>query len=393
MKPTISSSISGIKASPIREIAAKLEALKEDPELIGLGGGEPSLSPPDFVLEKAGEILKNSHGYCATAGLKKLRERISELMRDEGFDLSLENILITNAASNGISVAFKALVNPGDEVITILPTYVAYPGLIQLNKAKMIEVRTEIENNFRINLDELNEKINKGKTKAIIVISPDNPTGRILNEKEVKTIGEIARDNGIAILSDEAYYLITYNGKFKPFNDFIDNLVGIRSFSKTASAPEWRIGYNYSSKEIIDAMTKANQYDIICPNVVSQKLILEFLKPENKEKREAYNKYVVETYKRRMEAMGKSLEENLSEAKVVRPNGAFYYFIKIPGIKDDAKFARELLDQKKVAIVQGSAFGMKPNEGYFRLTFVSENEKRIDEGIKKIADFLKNYKN
>ncbi|MCW1296432.1 MAG: pyridoxal phosphate-dependent aminotransferase [Candidatus Parvarchaeota archaeon] len=393
MKPTISSSISSLKASPIREIATKLEILKEDPELIGLGGGEPSLDPPDFLLEKAGEILKNSKGYCATAGFKKLRQRIAECMKEEGFELTLENILITNAASNGISVAFKSLINPGDEVITILPTYVAYPGLIQLNNAKMVEIRTGIENNFRIDIDELNEKVNKGKTKAIIVISPDNPTGRILNKKEVRAIGEIAKENGMAILSDEAYYLITYNGKFEPFNEFMDNLVGIRSFSKTASAPQWRIGYNYANKDIIDAMIKANQYDIICPNVVSQKLIIEFLKEENRAKREAYTKYVVETYKKRMEAMGKSLEEHLPEADFVKPDGAFYYFVRIPGIKDDAKFVSELLDTKKVAIVQGSAFGMRKDEGYFRLTFVSENEERINEGIKKIAEFLKNYKN
>ncbi|MCW1305074.1 MAG: pyridoxal phosphate-dependent aminotransferase [Candidatus Parvarchaeota archaeon] len=393
MKPTISSSISSLKASPIREIATKLEILKEDPELIGLGGGEPSLDPPDFLLEKAGEILKNSKGYCATAGFKKLRQRIAECMKEEGFELTLENILITNAASNGISVAFKSLINPGDEVITILPTYVAYPGLIQLNNAKMVEIRTGIENNFRIDIDELNEKVNKGKTKAIIVISPDNPTGRILNKKEVRAIGEIAKENGMAILSDEAYYLITYNGKFEPFNEFMDNLVGIRSFSKTASAPQWRIGYNYANKDIIDAMIKANQYDIICPNVVSQKLIIEFLKEENRAKREAYTKYVVETYKKRMEAMGKSLEEHLPEADFVKPDGAFYYFVRIPGIKDDAKFVSELLDTKKVVIVQGSAFGMRKDEGYFRLTFVSENEERINEGIKKIAEFLKNYKN
>jgi aspartate aminotransferase len=388
--PRINPLVQAVKQNPIREMTKRLENARGDPEIISFGGGQPSLPPPDFVLEKAGEYLKQIrvHRYTSTPGLPEVRDALAKMMvREERWsDLNENNILMTQSGSNGIEAAVSALAKEGDEAIVITPTYVGYLGTLQTHGVKINPVKRLPSEGFRIDFERLNETIRRGKSKFIIVCTPDNPTGRILSSGEIKAIGDFAQDYGLAVISDESYYRITYEEDFRSFRDYLPNLIGVRSFSKTASATGWRIGYNYADHELLDAMEKVNQFRMLCVSPFFQELVYEFVQAH--EEREEYLRSVVSVYKGRRDAMALSLEKKLPDARFQIPQGAFYYFIHLPGIADDVAFSEELYDSVKVATVPGSAFGMSPDEGLFRLTFVSEEPSRIDEGIERIGRFV-----
>jgi aspartate aminotransferase len=388
--PRINPLVQAVKQSPIREMTKRIENARGDPEIISFGGGQPSFPPPEFVLRKAGEYLKQIrvHRYTSTPGLVEVRDALAKMMvREEGWsDIDESNILLTQSGSNGIEVAVSALAREGDEAIVITPTYAGYIGTLQTHGVKINPVRRLLEEGYKIDFDLLNEKIRKGKSRFIIVCSPDNPTGRILSSGEVKTIGDLAQENGLAIISDESYYRIVYEEDFRSFRDYLPNLIGVRSFSKTASATGWRVGYSYSDSQLLEAMEKVNQFRMLCVSPFFQELVYEFV--EGHEQREEYLRNVVAAYRERRDAMGKSLGTRLPQVKFQVPQGAFYYFIHIPGISDDVAFSEDLYSAVKVATVPGSAFGMNRDEGFFRLTFVSEEPARIDEGIGRIAKYV-----
>ncbi len=388
--PKTASLIQQLKQSPIREITKRLAQAGKDPQIISFGGGQPSLSPPEFVLEKAPGYLRQtrSHRYSSTPGIPELRDSIAKMMTlEEAWpDLDPSNILVTQSATNGIEVALSTLAQEGDEAIIISPTYPGFIGALSTHGVKTSIIHTHVENGFRVNINILNEKISRNKTKMIIAVNPDNPTGRILSAQEVKAIGELAEDNGLGIVSDESYYKILYDDSFASFQDHLSNLVGVRSFSKTASATGWRIGYNYSSFQMTDAMERVNQFRTLCVAPFFQQMIYEFIIDHTR--REEYIRTVLEAYKARRDTMGESLRKRLPTARFIVPQAGFYYFIRIPSIPDDTDFAQRIFNETKVAIVPGSAFGMPSDGGYFRLTFVSEEPEKIDEGIHRIADYL-----
>ena len=392
-RPRINPLVQAVRHNPIREMTKRLENARGDPEIISFGGGQPSLPPPKFALDRASDYLKQIrvHRYTSTPGLPEVRDAIAKMMvREEVWsNIDANNILLTQSGSNGIEVAVSALAREGDEALVITPTYTGYLGTLQTHGVKINSVRRLPEENFRIDFDRLNEKIRKGKSRFIIVCTPDNPTGRILASGEIKTIGDLAQDNGLAIISDESYYRITYEEDFRSFRDYLPNLIGVRSFSKTASATGWRIGYNYADKELLDAMEKVNQFRMLCVAPFFQELVYEFVQAH--EEREEYLHHVVSVYKERRDAMAESLKKQIPEAKFHTPQGAFYHFIQLPGIQDDTSFSEDLYNTVKVAIVPGSAFGMGADEGFFRLTFVSEEPPTIDEGVGRIAKYFEEH--
>ncbi len=385
--PMVNEHIKSLRQSPIRELTKRLEEARNDPEIISFGGGQPSLPPPKFIQEKAPEYFKQirSHRYTSTPGIPELRNAIATMMtQEEGWEgLGQNNVLVTQSATNGIEVMLSALARGGDEAMVVSPVYPGFIGALETHGLRMKFLKTSVDNGFRLDLTLLNEKIVRGKTKMLIVISPDNPTGRMLSRAEVKAIGEIVLETGITVVCDESYYRIVYEGEHVPFEDYLTNLVGVRSFSKTASATGWRIGYNYSSRELIEAMEKVNQFRVLCVSPFFQGLVYEFIM--NHTEREAYLQHVVETYKLRRDAMAASVRKWLPYAKFTPPQAGFYYFIRLPGIVNDIRFSNQLFEESKVAVVPGSAFGMRPDSGYFRLTFVSEEPSKIDRGVQRIA--------
>ncbi len=389
-RPSLNPNIRTLKQSPIRELTKLLEQARNDPEVISFGGGQPSFPPPKFVMEKEVEYFKQSrsHRYSSTPGNEELRDGIAKMMlREEGWEyLEASNILVTQSATNGLEAAVTTLAREGDEAILVSPVYPGIIGVLATHGIRYRILETHVWDGFRLDLGRLNESIVEGKTKMLIVISPDNPTGRILSEAEVKAIGDMAQDNGIAVLCDESYYRIVYDGSFAPFKEYLPNLVGVRSFSKTASATGWRIGYNYSGPEIMESMEKVNQFRTLCVTPFFQQLISEFVM--NHTEREDYLRKVLDEYKVRRDAMTEGLRRWMPLAKFTIPQAGFYHFIRLPGISSDDAFSREVFSETKVAMVPGSAFGRSLDEGYFRLTFVSEPPARIDEGIRRIADYV-----
>ncbi len=389
--PSVNPIIQRLKESPIREITKRLEQAGKDPEIISFGGGQPSVPPPQFALDKAHDYLKQirSHRYTSTPGIPELRDALAKMMSlEEGWsDLDTNNLLVTQSATNGIEVAISTLAREGDEALLISPTYPGFIGALHTHGVRASIVHTHVENGFRLDINVLNEKVMKGKTRMIVAINPDNPTGRLLSSSEVKAIGELAQDNGVGIIGDESYYKILYDDAgFVPFQDNLSNLIGVRSFSKTASATGWRIGYNYSSPVLTDSMEKVNQFRVLCVAPFFQQMIYEFVMDHGR--RDEYIRTVVETYRGRRDAMAKSLQKWLPTARFMVPQAGFYYFLRLPGVPDDAEFVQRIFNETKVAMIPGSAFGMPRDEGYFRLTFVSEEPGRIDEGIGRVSRYL-----
>ena len=389
VKPEIQGRVREMQLSHVRKILKKLVQAGKDTDVISFGGGTPFLKPPELFSQKINSVFSEfkSHTYGVTAGLGELRELIALELQGEGFkDARAENVLVTSSSTNGLDAAMETLLGKGDELVIASPYFVNFTGQFKLRELKVKKVETSVEEGYRLGSEALKEAITK-KTKGILAVSPDNPTGRVLSAEEVKTMGDLAVDNGAVVFADEAYYKVLFAKKHYKFTDYLDNVVGLRSYSKTTSMPGWRLGYNYASKEVVEQMEKVNSVKVVCPNMLGQRLLVEYYKDETA--RREYDALILREYSKRREAMSSALKEYLPEAKVVEPEGGFYFFLKLPGkIQDDEAFSDKAFSEQKVAVVPGSAFGVGKGEGYFRFSFVSESPERIREGVKRIGNLL-----
>lgn len=377
--------------SPIRRIAALLAEAKQKENIISFGGGAPSLAPPKEATDEMARVLKENPfracSYGSTKGSTDLREKIcADLKQQASLEITKEQVNVTVGATEAIFLALESLIDPGDELILADPTYVGYPGPSTMDRAKIVRVPTSLEDNFQLTPETVNEVAGK-KTKAIILLSPDNPTGRVLDKKNLQGIAEISREKNFWIISDETYQDIVYDGEHNfAYPVSPENTVVVNTFSKSASMPGLRLGYMYGPEDIIESTMKFDQYVSLCPNTLSQIGARKFYDVKAK----YHSEIVLPTYTERMEAMGKALKKYLPDAGFVKPQGAFYYFIDLSkyGVKDDEEFSNKLLEQKEVVVIPGKFFGPS-GKNHVRLTFVSESEERIDEGIKRMAEVLK----
>jgi aspartate aminotransferase len=285
-----------------------------------------------------------------------------------------------------------SLMNPGDEVIVTDPTYLGYREMIELAQGKPKWLPVNVEDGYQPNIEAFKKAVSK-KTKAVMILSPDNPTGRILNEAFVKALVDLAQEYDFWIISDDIYKHIIYEGEhvwISRFPDAQERTITVCSFSKEASIPGLRIGYTLAPKEIIDSMEKMQQYSTLAPDSLAQFALVKFLKENMKE---PYLKNtVLPYYVKKRNFMGKMLDSQLPMARTVTPPGAFYYFVDMrPYLSklklDEEEFAGKLLKERGVAVIPGRFFGDN-GRGHIRLTFVSESEERIELGFKKVADFI-----
>jgi len=399
--PSFSSRLSVIRASPIRRIAALLDEARRKRDIISFGGGAPSIPPPkemlEYLIQLFREIPQKTVGYCGTRGLPELRRLIAEdLYRYWGvrYDPDKE-IMITNGGTEGIYISLAAILEPNDEVIILDPTYLGYSEAIKLLGGRVKRIPVSVENGYQPDLENL-KKIITPLTKAFILLSPDNPTGRIINEEFVKGLIDLATDYDFWILYDTAYKHITY-GKPNPWLDKYDGArertITINTFSKEASIPGFRLGYLTGPPEAMDTMEKIKQYVSLAPNTVGQYALLKFYEDGIKER--YLNEVVIPTYKSRRDLMYKLIREYLPESKTVMPEGAFYFFVNMSYYlkamnRDDEEFANRLLYRKNVVVIPGSHFGER-GRNHVRMTFVSEPEDRIIEGVKRIGAFVFSY--
>ncbi len=364
MRNPLSDTIVQIKPSGIRKF---FDIVSEMKDAISLGVGEPDFETPWHIRDEGIYSLEKGRTfYTSNAGLKELKIEICNYLKRR-FDLSYhyENeVLVTVGGSEAIDIAMRAMVNPGDEVLIPQPSYVSYEPCALLTGAKPVIINLKHENQFRLTAQELEEAITE-KTKILVLPFPNNPTGAIMERKDLEEIAEVIKKHDIFVISDEIYSELCYTDQhvsIANIEGMQERTILINGFSKSYAMTGWRLGYACGPKEIIEQMTKIHQYCIMCAPTTSQYAAVEALKNGDEDvqnMREAYNqrrRYLVHAFKE----MGLECFE---------PFGAFYMFpcIKEFGMTSD-EFATRFLMEEKVAVVPGTAFG-DCGEGFIRISY------------------------
>ncbi|MFT4413003.1 aminotransferase [Fredinandcohnia humi] len=382
----LSNTVRNLKPSGIRrffDLAAGMEGV------ISLGVGEPDFVTPWSIREAS--ILSIEQGitsYTGNAGLLELRKEISTyLSKSFHVDYRPESeIIVTVGGSQALDLALRAIVNPGDEVIIVEPTFVSYGPLVSLAGGVPIPVHTKSENEFKLQPEEI-EKVVSNRTKAIIICSPNNPTGTMLSKQELVEIGKIVEKYNLLVISDEIYAELSYEGAYTSFSSLpgmFERTILVSGFSKGFAMTGWRLGYSAAPKEISEAMLKVHQYTMMCASTMAQYGAIEALKngiPEVEQMRKSY--------RQRRNYFVSSLQEIGLQCHI--PGGAFYAFpsISSTGLSSE-EFAGKLLMEEKVAVVPGNVFG-ESGEGYIRCSYASSLE-QLQEAIKRMGRFIANIK-
>jgi len=396
---TLSDRVTALHISPIRRVTALLAETSKRKELVSFGGGGPSLPPPKEVSEEiVKRITQDSQGtsaYTGTRGYLELRKLIAEdWATHQGMRYAPENeVILADGATEAIFCAYLSIFNKNDELIVTDPTYLGYLEAAQLAGARITKLPVSVEEGYQPSLELVKSLITK-RTKAIVLLSPDNPTGRIVRPDFVKGIVDLAVDHDFWIINDSTYRDIIYG---KDTQTRITSLAGARervisigSFSKEASVPGLRLGYALGPEDVIDGMEKVKQYTTLAPNTLSQNAMIRFLRDGVKER--YLRDLVIPTYMRRRDCMEKAIRECLPDARTVRPDGAFYFFVDIKRYLrsmelNEEEFCKQLMSRKGVVVIPGSFFGEK-GAGHVRMTFVSEPEERIELGVKRMGEYV-----
>lgn len=381
----LSDTLKDIKPSGIRKF---FDLLADMGDVTALTVGQPDFVTPWHIREAAIQSLERGHTYyTSNSGLPELRQEVARYMKRR-FDLEYasDEVLVTVGGSEAIDVAVRTLVNPGDEVIIPMPSFVCYEPIARMAGARPVIINTKAENGFKLTPDELREAITP-KTKLLVLPYPNNPTGAILERDELVALAEVIKDTNIAILSDEIYAELTY-GKTHVSIASIDGMkertIIASGFSKAYAMTGWRLGYLIAPKVWIKQMTKLHQYAIMCAPTVSQFAAVEALKNGDEDIAE-----MAAEYNRRRVFIAEGLRE--IGIPVMMPEGAFYIYPYIGGYGlSSEEFCQRLLMEEKCAIVPGTAFG-ECGEGYARISY-AYSVKHIAEALEKIKSFVEKLK-
>ncbi|MCJ7455440.1 pyridoxal phosphate-dependent aminotransferase [Candidatus Bathyarchaeota archaeon] len=396
--PTVNDRIDLLHISPIRRVAALLAEARKQRDIISFGGGAPSLLPPQEVLDEMVRMLKDEPraacSYVGTRGLMELRRLISDdFAKQEGTKYDPEKeVVITDGASEGVFALFMSLLGKGDEVIQTDPTYLGFREAAMLAGARVVTLPVTVDEGYQPGIEILKSLVTS-ETRAFVLLSPDNPTGRVVKEEFVKALVDLAVDHNFWIIYDATYRDILFEGTYLKICSLPggrDHVAVTGSFSKAASIPGLRLGYVMGPPHVTDAVEKIKQYTSLAPNTLSQHGMIKFFSGDIKEK--YLKQTVLPTYKARRDFMAECIKKELPEAKTSMPQGAFYFFVNLNYYldrmrRDDGDFCNRLLERKSVVLVPGSYFGSK-GAGHARVTFVSEPEERIEAGIRAVAEYV-----
>ncbi|HIY21167.1 MAG TPA: aminotransferase class I/II-fold pyridoxal phosphate-dependent enzyme [Candidatus Flavonifractor merdigallinarum] len=382
----LSDRIKEVQPSGIRRFFDILEEMKD---AISLGIGEPDFVTP-WHIRDAGiySLEKGFTKYTSNAGMAELRREIAAYL-NRRFQLQYDfagQIIVTVGGSEAIDLSLRCLVNPGDEVIVPVPSFVCYGPLTSMAGGTPVLVETKAENEFRLTADELRAAITP-RTKVLVLPFPNNPTGGIMERTDLEAIAEVVRDTNIMILSDEIYAELTYGQHHvSPANlpELKDRTIVVNGFSKSHAMTGWRMGYVCGPKEIIQQMLKLHQFGIMSAPTVSQYAAVEAMRNGDNDimkMRDEYDgrrRYLVEGLRR----IGLPCFE---------PKGAFYVFpdIRSSGLTSD-EFCEQFLLEEKVAVISGSAFG-PGGEGFVRCCYAT-GMKDIAEALTRMDNFLTNLR-
>ncbi len=382
----VSQRVNQIRPSGIRQFFDLLASMEG---VISLGIGEPDYTTPWHIREAAIYALEKGYTmYTSNLGMPELRQELSRYLKNN-YNLDYDpdgELLITVGVSEGLDLAMRALLNPGDEVIMPDPCYVSYPACVTLAGGTPVMVPTYQEDNFEISPTDIEARVTN-KTKIILIGYPANPTGAVMGKEKLLQIAEVARRHQLLVIYDEIYAKLVYGVKhtcFATLPGMKERTILLSGFSKAYAMTGWRIGYAAANKEIIAAMTKIHQYTLLCAPIMTQIAAIEALKSG-----EASTTEMVNDYNRRRLVMVKGLNE--IGLPCFEPRGAFYAF---PSIKSTGMTSREfserLLLEEKVAVVPGTAFG-QCGEGNVRCCYATSLAD-IEEALSRMKRFADKHK-
>ena len=395
-KPRVSKRIAAIAESATLAVDSKAKALKAAGRpVIGFGAGEPDFPTPDYIVNSAIEAAKvvANHRYTPAAGLPELRDAIvKKTKRDSNYEITSDQVLVTNGGKQAVYQAFASILDPGDEVILPSPYWTTYPECIKLAGGVSVEVFADESQNYLVSVEQL-EKVRTAKTKVVLFCSPSNPTGSVYSPEQVKAIGNWALANGLWVVTDEIYEHLLYDGATAPsicvaVPALADRTIIINGVAKTYAMTGWRVGWMIGPKDVIKAATNLQSHLSSNVSNISQRAAITALTGDLS----AVHK-MGEAFDRRRKLIVKLLNE-IPGVSCPNPTGAFYVYPSVKGVlgkeirgkrpKTSAELATLILEEVEVAAVPGEAFGPS---GYLRFSYALGDEDII-EGIGRVKKLL-----
>ncbi len=380
----------GVNAIPPSGIRKFFDIANEMEDAISLGVGEPDFVTPWNVREAAiTSIEKGMTHYTSNHGMLELREYVSSYMQHRfALDYTVQEIVMTMGASEGIDIALRAVLEPGDEVLVPAPSYVSYFPCVSFAGGVPVSIETFEENGFILTPDLLEKKITP-KTKAMVLAYPNNPTGGIMKREELQALADIIVRHDILVISDEIYAELTYGGSkhvsFAALDGMRERTIVINGFSKAFAMTGWRLGFVCADRPLLDAILKIHQYTALCAPIMSQAAALEALK-DGFDNGFSRIREMTMQYDQRRRVIVKAFND--MGLNCFEPLGAFYAFpnISSTGLSSE-EFCTRLLMEKSVACVPGTAFG-SCGEGFMRCSYASSLD-NIFEACNRIESFIK----
>ncbi len=396
-KPRISARISAIAESATLAVDAKAKALRAAGRpVIGFGAGEPDFPTPDYIVEAAVAACRDPrwHRYTPAGGLPELKSAIAaKTLRDSNYKIDASQVLITNGGKQALYNAFATLLDPGDEVLLPAPYWTTYPEAIALAGGKAVEIMTDESTGYRTSVVEL-EKALTPKTKALVFVSPSNPTGAVYSPAEVEAIGQWAVEKGIWVITDEIYEHLVYgDAEFTSMPvlvpELADNCIVVNGVAKTYAMTGWRVGWMIGPNDVVKAATNLQSHATSNVANISQIAALAAV---------AGDLTAVDEMKVAFDRRRKTITKMLNEIEGINcpePEGAFYVYPSVKNVlgktfrgktpTTSAELATLILDEVEVAVVPGEAFG---TPGYIRLSYALGDDDLV-EGVSRIQDLLK----
>ncbi|MGH4052774.1 MAG: pyridoxal phosphate-dependent aminotransferase [Clostridium sp.] len=386
-----------ISASLTLDITAKVKKMKaEGIDVIGFGAGEPDFNTPKNITEAAIKAINGGMTkYTVTSGIIELKQSIiKKLEKDNNLTYVPSQIIVSNGAKQCLANVFQAILNPGDEVLIGSPYWVSYPELVKLADGKPVYVESREDNQFKLTVEGLNRAITSS-SKVIVLNSPNNPTGTVYSREELIKIADFARINDLIIISDEIYEKLLYGSTThisiaSLSEDAYVRTIVINGVSKAYAMTGWRIGYAAGCAQIISLMSNIQSHTTSNPNSIAQYASVEALNGEQKDISE-----MIVQFKLRRDYMVEKIN-SIHNLSCLRPEGAFYVMLNISDvlnksvngrvIKNSIDFSDFLLEEEKVAVVPGIAFGA---DNFIRLSYATSME-NIKNGLDRIARFANN---
>ncbi len=376
--------VKSISASQTLKITSVIKKLKKEGEsVINFAAGEPDFDTPDEIKAYAKDSIdKGFTKYTPVAGMFELREAIARKFKLQNcLEYSPEQIVVSNGAKHSLMNVLMSLIDEGDEVIIIAPYWLSYSEMVKLSSGVPVIVSSSKENGFRPEFDKIKAAITE-KTKCIIVNSPTNPTGMVWREEELRSLGEIAVENDLFIISDEIYEHLVYESEHTSIGSLSDDIfkktITINGVSKSHAMTGWRIGWIGAGLELVSEITKMQSQMTSNASSISQKATFAALGMDS-----SWFSFIKKEFKERRDIMMEMLGSY--GISFIKPEGAFYLFMDISKFKSGSfSFAQELLNKKLVGVIPGEPFG---SDDYVRLSYAT-SIKEIKEGVDRIGDFF-----